>query len=305
MTRHPKRRAGFTLIELLVVMGIMIVLATLALLIVPDALNRSKAAEGGERLQQWLLTAKQRALRDQAPRGLRLLPDLDDPTIVRQLEIIEVPDDLAPKGFLNVPQARVGADFATVGPQPHQVFVTGAGDLRPFVEPGDWLELTESGSQYRIIPAGAGVGLEYPTPQGAPDTTRMVVAPQIREARLAPFVATQGGLRFVRNPKPLMGEDVLELPTEVVIDLNKCVGLAPRANPLDPIDIAFSSAGPVTPAQIGRIVLWVEHRGDDGLSVGEDTLMTIYTRTGAIQAHPKGPATNVYQYTQDGLSSGL
>ena len=75
----PRRgRTGFTLIELLVVMVLLAVLAALMIAFFPNAATSAREARAATQLQGWLNIAKQRALRDQAPRGLRLwirLPD--------------------------------------------------------------------------------------------------------------------------------------------------------------------------------------------------------------------------------------
>lgn len=65
-------RRGFTLVELLVVMFLIAVLATLAIAFFPNAASSQTEARAGQLLQSWLTMAKQRAMRDQAPRGVRL-----------------------------------------------------------------------------------------------------------------------------------------------------------------------------------------------------------------------------------------
>src|SRR5437870_1324304 len=89
---HP-RRPGFTLIELLVAMAILITLAALAVAFLPNIGAQQRVADGAGQLQQMLLTAKQKALRDGRPRGVRLL--LLDPAgkEVTKLQYVEQPDD--------------------------------------------------------------------------------------------------------------------------------------------------------------------------------------------------------------------
>ncbi len=65
-------RRGYTLVELLVVMGLIILLAALALGISQSGmLGSQKVISASDRTSQWLLISKQRAIRDQAPRGVR------------------------------------------------------------------------------------------------------------------------------------------------------------------------------------------------------------------------------------------
>src|SRR5712691_2662188 len=68
------RRAGFTLVEMLVVLVILIIIAALTLAIAPRLAEREQVAKGADLMQQWALTARVLALRDQGPRGIRLQP---------------------------------------------------------------------------------------------------------------------------------------------------------------------------------------------------------------------------------------
>jgi prepilin-type N-terminal cleavage/methylation domain-containing protein len=72
MTRHHRRRTGFTLVEMLVVLFIIVLLATLAVAIVPKISQESRAARGADQLQGSLFNAKMRAKSAGHPVGLRL-----------------------------------------------------------------------------------------------------------------------------------------------------------------------------------------------------------------------------------------
>lgn len=93
-------RRGFTLIELLVVMALMAVMAGFAILFFPNAASSAREARAATNLQGWLNIAKQRAMRDQAPRGLRLwvtsttVNGVTIPNVVTDCQYIEQPDDL-------------------------------------------------------------------------------------------------------------------------------------------------------------------------------------------------------------------
>src|SRR5438045_3233442 len=71
-TMATKNRRAFTLIELLVAIAMIMVLAGLAVLFVRFD-DQARAGRGAQQLQGWLNIAKSRALRDQGPRGLRLV----------------------------------------------------------------------------------------------------------------------------------------------------------------------------------------------------------------------------------------
>src|SRR5688572_15637033 len=92
MRLAPQRRGGLTLIELLVVIGLMLVLIVLAVTISPRISEDQRSARAADHLQQWLLTAKQRAYRDQQARGIRLVVPLGS-TEATELVYIERPED--------------------------------------------------------------------------------------------------------------------------------------------------------------------------------------------------------------------
>src|SRR5262249_16889490 len=103
MANSNYRRPGFTLIEMLVAIGILVVLATLAVAVVPKVQERARASRGGVLLHGWFLEAKQMAVRDRAGRGVRLLI-VYDPTpqpvtglplgwVCRQALYIQQPDN--------------------------------------------------------------------------------------------------------------------------------------------------------------------------------------------------------------------
>jgi len=123
MTRS---RNAFTLVELLVVMSLIAVLATLTIAFFPSVTTSAREARAATMLQSWLNIAKQRALRDQAPGGLRLLRDpLAPPGKLQVVECqyIAQPDDYC-VGKLFHPQlpiqsATVSGNVVTVTANGH------------------------------------------------------------------------------------------------------------------------------------------------------------------------------------------
>lgn len=74
--RHrPRPRQGFTLTELLVVILIVGIVSAVALPTILPALNSRQVGEGARILQAALAGARDAAIRANAPRGIRLLPD--------------------------------------------------------------------------------------------------------------------------------------------------------------------------------------------------------------------------------------
>ncbi len=68
-------RHGFTLIELLVVILIIALISVIALPTIVPALSHRQVSEGARTLQGALAGARDQALHDNAPSGIRLLPD--------------------------------------------------------------------------------------------------------------------------------------------------------------------------------------------------------------------------------------
>ncbi|MFO0936634.1 MAG: hypothetical protein U0798_09000 [Gemmataceae bacterium] len=109
------RRPAFTLIELLVVVSLIIVLATLTVAVANSSLVDSYRIVGGaDRLSGWLLQAKQRAVRDRTPVGLRLIPDTSNPNVCFQAQIVEMPTIYAANQNSDINSLPYGAPFVCV-----------------------------------------------------------------------------------------------------------------------------------------------------------------------------------------------
>ncbi len=72
--RRPSPR-GFTLVELLVVIAIVALISAVALPVILPALNERRVSEAARLLQAVLAGTRDAAIRANAPRGIRLLPD--------------------------------------------------------------------------------------------------------------------------------------------------------------------------------------------------------------------------------------
>src|SRR5262249_32843567 len=103
-------RPGLTLIELLVVIALIIVLATLTVVYVVPAFSDNKnVMRGSDRLTSMLLIARMRAMRDQAPRGVRFA--LDPATgFAGKLIYLEQPDPYR-AGTVTIPPSTGAPPF--------------------------------------------------------------------------------------------------------------------------------------------------------------------------------------------------
>jgi len=286
-------RNGFTLIELMVVVSIIVALAAITLLFYPKREVRL-AADGADKLQTYIAQARSRALRDQAPRGIRLLPDANGK--YTEIVLVEVPEPIvAPPGTkMTVLKPASSATIRST------VMFSPAGTLGSIgLQAGDYLE----------IMYGAGSIHRIETVSG----DQVVLASKVPAAEITDL-AISDSFRFIRQARPLMGEPTLQLPDTVYVmptrpsnpvqgtvpgSLNIPVNGAIVSNP-NVLEIIFSPSGQVINSPSGPIVLWLT----DDNNVSKPTLLTVYSRTGACAAHPTGPATDLFQYTKDGKSSG-
>jgi hypothetical protein len=329
------------LIELLIVMSIMVVIAALGFLFLPNLSRNKGVPNATTQAEGWFLLTKQQALRDGAPRGVRLVQDPNDLTRAVGIQFIEQPEPYAPRGanisvsITTTPPAGYMGTWPTFPYPPGSITVatlkidTGMGQvdknwnddpLNPIVKPGDYFELSEGAEVVSRILAVSGANLVLDRTIDGTHTG----------------LSLSNGFRVIRAPRPLQGEPLVQMNKDVYIDLLNCYpcplqlgaqvppGPAPYGNhftshipwgfSLDPVnapnlDILFNSSGQVANAPTGQIILCVQHvdRPNDKL------LIVIYTRTGKVSAvnwndvyHPVNtPNVNPYSMAIDGKSSGL
>ncbi len=354
---HNYRRRGMTLIELVVVISLILVLLTLGLLISPRLAEDQRSVRTGDLISGWLYMCKNRAYRDQQTRGIRLIVGADGNC--HEIALIERPEDYR-GGVLQVPSPFVGSIGAPYDPPNgkqgstaflHGIDLTNA--LNPIEEPivaaGDFLVFdsleaipynSHRIAYLRYFPAGA-------SPQAPQGGTHIVCATYdmnwwsvINGGAPIPVGSAYGKsdqFRFVRQPRPLVGEPTLQLPRDMVVDLPPGVNLNPPYDPanasnpsnaplsqayggtvlpglgqIDQLDILFSPRGQLqgSNSRDGKTILRIRN-GTRGQFDGDQLLVVIYTRSGIISTHPVDVTPNAqgqldpYSFVRDGESSGF
>lgn len=323
MTTRIRNRSAFTLLELLIVIGIIVVIATLGFLFLPN-LNKNKGVPNATTQVEGIVNlAKQQALRDKKPHGIRLLAtDPTDPLRVTALQYIEQPDPVAPVAPYQLTLSTV---INPMGPPTYLATLNIGGVEQPWegVEVGDLLQLPNPPAGVAVITGVSNGKLTLFSPIPGTDP--------------GPVTVTAGNFKVIRSPRPLVGEPNIQMHKDVYIDLGSCYpcpryvefptgsGMYPTngsppfgntytkrgnwsnwetgASLTTPPDILFNPSGFVANATTGQIILAIRHvdRPNDMLFV------TIYTRTGKICAHSVNdvPGANPYLFAQDGSSPGL
>jgi type II secretory pathway pseudopilin PulG len=324
--------------ELLVVMAIIIVIASMAALVAPRLRENQKTTRGAEQLQGWLFIAKQEAYRDKLPRGVRLVPDQNNPSWVRECLYIEQPEEYR-GGFIQVPSPYAPAQqnpqdktpwayaFITrqnAGP-PLDLFNTGV------LQPGDFLTLDVAPyGSYRIMQVSFQNGNQGGGTQlvlGAADGVTLHPLPSMGNSTLGASINQEVGFHITRQARPRAGEATLKLPKDIIVDLNQGFSLFPGANYNSPLltgefnntlDIIFNPRGGMmginatSGGNIGSTtILWVRD-ATKTYPQGEHNLVAIYGRTGFVAAHPVNFSTpnafnqiDPYLFVRDGKNSGM
>ena len=317
------RHSGFTLIEMLVAIGILVVLATLAVAVVPKVQERAKASRGGDQLHGWYLEAKQMSVRDRALRGVRLLIDPNTMLATSAL-YIQQPDSLT-GGQCAVdttnPAVLNHAVFQPFQGQPALDVTGGQGGITALypIQPGDYLQI-QGGPAHLIQSVDVlNNGVFTVTPiWGTTTTTPQGTAP--------PGPTTN--YTIIRIPRPIIGEPVLYFPDNVAVDFTTNTPTSMHSIPdwtaatITPtglsFDILFTPSGTLTGSigeSFNKVILWVRDYTQDPDQPGEQPLIVIFSRTGRTGGFPVNtnqglyppgnPALFPYYYVLDPRATGF
>jgi competence protein ComGC len=343
MTRTATRRSGFTLVELLVAVALAIVILGLVIYIVNSATFDSYRVVGaGDRLSQWLIQAKYRAMRDEAPRGLRLYINNG---VVTECALIEQPQAWAPPDpnvRLHVVYLSSDGTTRPTGNSNRRVFVSFPNsllrdDFTTAVAAGDLLQIPELGYSARllqIIPIAPG-----PAAPGVPAPPSIMPRDLLAELILddsgvnwgpgvelgAAYSNTAGeqnqstlivsGFVFYRREQEVLGEPTLLLPSGMVVDMAASATGLPTTGVYD---ILFAPSGQVyvSGAQSGFIGLLLRDAnklpGQPTVALpaqydvaGEMVIVAIYTKTGMVATFPVANEPDPFRYAKEAVNAGL
>jgi prepilin-type N-terminal cleavage/methylation domain-containing protein len=294
--QSSQRTRAMTLIELLVVIAIILALAALAAAFMPRVQDSTRLSSAVDQLQQWLLTAKMRAKRDGLATGVRLIQDTNDPGMYSQFQYIQQPDPLVGG------QAAGGGTFT--GGYCASATSTAAGTILTFgnvdfslgglPNPAEWLVQV---GDYVEMRDGGGIHLITAVTSGA----TLMVSP----AQPVFLPAPTANYRILRQPRPVIGENPLQMPGNLAVDLSLSY-MQPNITGTS-YDILFSPSGAVvgTNAGLSKIFLYVHDLTENPVDPARSGVVAVQTLTGFISSYNAGPTGMPYLYANEGRGSGL
>lgn len=323
------RRKAFTLVEMLVVIAIILAVAALAAAFAPRVNDNQKMSRAVDNLQQWLLTAKMRAKRDGLATGLRFALAPGDTLGVShsQFQYIQQPEPLTGgtwtggvfTGGLLTFAGQVTAGVETVTFTGVDFTLGGvANPAQWLVQPGDVLEINGGGVYTigQVSPASPTNTLVLGMPNAAnPYVTPPT--PSVYDLLLSiPATSPTANYRILRQPRLLVGEEPLNLPTNYAANFSYIPGYLPLTKGSNVAlgfsgypEILFSPSGAVVGTNAGTativISLWdvpAQLELPDPNRVG---IVGIQSRSGFLGAYNVSLSTNPFLFVQTARESGL
>lgn len=154
--RNSRSPRGFTLMELMIVILIIVLLSAAVIPTILPALNSRRVSEGSRLLQSELARQRDLAIRANAPRGIRLLPDPVDPAR---------PNVLTSSRLVAIETAPDYSDGTIQRLDPYAVMLDGSGNIvsttidpvsgNPYPAPPAYLSIASALRTQGYFPAGS------------------------------------------------------------------------------------------------------------------------------------------------------
>ena len=276
-------------------------------------IGSQRTVSSADRVSGWLILAKQRALRDLRPNGVRFIGRQEvagGPVIVGEAQYIETPELFVPNpnSVPERPQLAI-VNETTPGSLPFLYYTAPApntaalkNELDQRVNAYDRLITTDLISvNYVLIarPDAAAVNLTIPGRPGTVPGYRLPVSDAVRldlKQRLGATVSTNSttpailtyGFSFQGQPQPVLGEPVLQITNPMVIDVRitsdpaatTTTGVNLVADPFIAgqynFDVVFKPSGPLLNGSGGVACLWLRNKD------------TLRDETGDPASNPRG-----------------
>lgn len=298
---HPHtgvRRGGFTLIELLVVIGIILVLTGLTLAVYTGTMGGDRIRSGARDIQAAMLGARDRAAKEKAVRGLRLIPDPNNNNFVIGFQYVRPIRQSYPSGSIQL--ERPDADSNSVADNANITVVRAMGSG---IDWGDWkakglfqyparirIKADVSEPWYLVDTTAYTTGTPYitltqpyPAPSGSNAFPAVVAVPSTNTDYSKCEI--EFGTQFLENTQ------AFNLTSGTVIQISRSQGIPADWNTnRNAMDVMFSPGGAVTGPLVanGPIYLYLANRQDAEqnldpvVSKGEKLVLAIFPQTGNV-----------------------
>ncbi len=243
----PCSRGGFTLIEMLVTIGIMLMLVTAAVMIMPSATESRRIREAARGVNIYLSSARNRAMETGCPCGVTFhyigggIPCAMNADQCEQSSGGFSGDTYSSTASVTYPGAG------------NQIFVSFSDGALPnnTIRPGDTVQFNGQGPLYTIAPSNPVDGNGYL--KGVGTTTQPLIASfDTSQGQIVPWGTTPLTVTFSIRPSPTISNNwvkgvatPLQLPATTVVDLD----FSSASNGLGPgmgdLIVMFSSTGAV------------------------------------------------------------
>ena len=277
-------RRGMTLVELLVVMSIMVTFAAMTAAFYPSISSDNQISQTSNKIQNLLVSARQKARRDNNVTGVRFFPDTNNPSSATQMMLVQKPVDLT--------GSSLGANIVFSSPNIVSFFlpdnantpypVWGFAPSEDLVMANDILVDPLTNNSTKII------GRRYIPPTNTPDNKSMLINSDF----CTPTFSMPLNYKIIRQARIVPGEEAIPLPEgyEILLSPNgiNCF-FGPKVNPSDSsIDVCFEKTGAVYQIDFAsNVYIWVHKTGSTKYAE-DDAIIGIQRNNGKVAVFPVG-----------------